>query len=243
VTVLAPNRTPEPAPAHPAALPIRPPAGPLEPSFRPADRNRGRDRPRALVLFSGGVDSTVALWWAQAEGFDTAALTFQYPGRPRGEENAARVLLRAAGNPRRIVLDLPFLRESDSPAHPPGYVPARNPLFYAIAFHVAASEGIEAIVGGHNAEDGERFPDAHRAFLDELGRVLAGGLARGVARGTGPRDAPYLTFPLVALSKREVVARGKRLGAPVEQAWSCYEDLDEPCGQCPACKSLPAAFA
>ena len=193
---------------------------------------------RALVLLSGGLDSTVALWWALDRGMEAVALSFRYPGRPRGEERAAREVATRAGLRLREA-DVPFLLEArDADPHrfaraPPGYVPSRNALFYAAACHHAQILGCEAIVGGHNAEDAACYPDASAAFFADLERLLLRGL--WVAPGAPP---PRLVMPLLGLTKDEVLALGERLGAPVERTWSCYEDGGAPCLACPACLRL-----
>lgn len=194
---------------------------------------------RALVLVSGGLDSTVALWWAQRQCAEVVPLTFHYPGRPRGEKKATRAIAGLAGL-RTLEAELPFLHEAaDVDASrkqarfaqaPPGYIPARNALFYAAACYQASVLGCEMVVGGHNAEDAARFPDASRAFFADLEALLHRGL------WSGPEvPPPRLVMPLLDLDRDGVVALGQRLGAPIEETWSCYEDGEGPCGACPAC--------
>ncbi len=202
---------------------------------------------RALVLTSGGLDSTVALWWARREGYDVAPLTFHYPGRPRGEKRATREIVALAGL-EAIEAELPFLHEaSDADAArrqsrfrgaPPGYIPARNALFYAAACYHANVLGCEAVVGGHNAEDAARFPDASRRFFADLESLLHRGLwtAPGV-------PAPRLEMPLLGLDRAGVLALGAELKAPIDATWSCYEDGEGPCGVCPACLQRGPASA
>lgn len=204
---------------------------------------------RTLVLVSGGLDSTVALWWARQEGRPLVPLTFHYPGRPRREVEAARALT-AELDLDLVEASLPFLEEAgDADARrrsrrfaqaPPGYIPARNALFYAAACYHAQVLGCASIVGGHNAEDASRYPDASQAFFDDLQSLLQRGL------WTGPGvPAPRLEMPLLRLLKEEVHALGERLGAPLHRTWSCYEDGDAPCGACPACarRALPPVRA
>lgn len=191
---------------------------------------------RALVLLSGGLDSAVAYWWALREGLDPVALSFHYPGRPRGEVEATRGLVRAAGRNDLIECELPFLQEAADGAPgafasaPPGYIPARNALFYAVAAHHAQILGCGLIVGGHNAEDAARYPDASASFFGDLEPLLRRGL--WIPPGG---EAPALRMPLIGLGREEVIALGGRLGAPLETTWSCYEDGAAPCGACPAC--------
>ncbi|HUR68641.1 MAG TPA: 7-cyano-7-deazaguanine synthase [Candidatus Thermoplasmatota archaeon] len=191
---------------------------------------------RALVLLSGGLDSTVALWWAAAEGYEPVALTLRYEGRPRGETRAARAILALRGDTEAHEVDLPFLREGADidrarfSGAPPGYVPFRNALFYSLACYHAQALDCCIVVGGHNAEDAALYPDASRRFFDDLQAVLDRGAWRG-----GDIVPPKLVMPLLALDKDAVHALGERLGAPMELSWSCYEDGETPCGACPAC--------
>ncbi|MEA3199016.1 MAG: 7-cyano-7-deazaguanine synthase [Thermoplasmata archaeon] len=194
---------------------------------------------RALVLVSGGLDSTVALWWARQACSEVVPLTFHYPGRPRGEKKATREIAALAGL-KPIEAELPFLHEAADvdasrkqarfAAAPPGYIPARNALFYAAACYQASVLGCEMVVGGHNAEDAARFPDASRAFFADLQALLH----RGLWSGPGV-PAPRLEMPLIGLDRDGVVTLGVGLGAPIDATWSCYEDGEGPCGACPAC--------
>ena len=195
---------------------------------------------RALVLVSGGLDSTVALWWAAQEGYEPVALTMQYPGRPRGEVRATREVLAQSPARESHEVDLPFLREAadlDARAGrsrfegaPAGYVPFRNAMFYAIACYHAQALGCCLVIGGHNRDDAQLFPDASSTFFDELQMVLDRGAWRG-----GDVVVPKLTMPLLGLDREEVLALGERLGAPLSRTWSCYEDGEGPCGACAAC--------
>lgn len=191
---------------------------------------------RALVLLSGGLDSTVALWWAAHEGYEPVALTFRYHGRPRGEARACKDIVAASPATEAHEVDLPFLKEANDidstrfAGAPPGYIPFRNALFYAAAsFHAQALDCC-IVVGGHNREDAALYPDAERKFFDELQGVLD----RGAWRGEEV-VVPKLVMPLIELDREAVLALGETLGAPVEITWSCYEDHEAPCGVCPAC--------
>lgn len=199
---------------------------------------------RALALLSGGLDSTVALWWALEESYDVQALTLDYFKRPPPEKEAAQRIAEEAGT-ELVEVELPWLRELEDPPHPlldnagledapEGYVPARNPILYAIAGHFAEILDADRIVGGHNGVDPERFPDASPDFFEDFASILGDSLV------TDP-DLEILQ-PLIGMDKAEVVKAGIELGAPLELCWSCYELGPEPCGECPSCRARTAAF-
>lgn len=200
---------------------------------------------RALVLLSGGLDSTVAIWWALEEGFDVRVLTFDYFKRPPPEKRATQQIADRA-DVELVEIALPWLRELEDPVHPlldnpdledapEGYVPARNAILYAIAAHVAEIVDAEAIVGGHNGVDPERFPDAAPSFFERFADLLSDSLAS--------HPQMQILQPLFGMDKAEVVRLGDQLGAPLELSWSCYEEGPEPCGKCPSCRLRGQAFA
>lgn len=200
---------------------------------------------RALVLLSGGLDSTVATWWALEEGYEVVGLTFHYFKRPPPEVEATRAIAEEAGI-ELVEVKLDWLRELEDPehplldndelaaTHPEGYVPARNAIFYANAAHHAEIVGAERVIGGHNGADPERFPDASSGFFEKLSELLDAGLVT--------RPGLEIEQPLLGRSKAEVVDAGRKLGAPLELCWSCYERGPEPCGSCPSCLTRADAF-
>lgn len=200
---------------------------------------------QALVLLSGGLDSTVATWWAIQQGYDVTALTFHYFKRPPPEIEATREVADRA-DVELVEVEMPWLRELEDPVHPlldnpeleatypEGYVPGRNAIFYAVAAHHAEILGAERIVGGHNGADPDRFPDAAPGFFEDLADLLDKGLVT--------RPGLSIEQPLLGASKDEVVERGLALGAPLEACWSCYERGPEPCGDCPSCEARAEAF-
>jgi 7-cyano-7-deazaguanine synthase len=202
--------------------------------------SRPKTMERAIVLVSGGIDSTVALWHALRQGWDIDALSFDYHLRPRQEVAATGRLLAAAGIDRHIRLPIPFLMELDDlrlagyrldhlASAPAAYIPARNMIFYSLAAHYAEVLEARWIVGGHNSGDVEGFPDTSAAFFDAFHSLCRRGV-RSYLR------APFEVIrPLAGMSKREVVRYGRRLGAPLELTWSCYWDGKSPCGTCPSC--------
>lgn len=196
---------------------------------------------RALVLVSGGLDSTVALWWAAGAGYEPVALTVHYPGRPRGELRAMAAIL--AASPAREVheVTLPFLQDAedldaragtrDFAGAPEGYIPFRNAILYSVACYHAQALRCGVVVGGHNRDDAQQYPDASARFFADLQSVLDRGAWR-----EGEVKAPALLMPLLALDREQVLVLGEALGAPLQATWSCHEDGEGPCGACPACR-------
>ncbi len=196
----------------------------------------------SLVLLSGGIDSAVALFWARREGGPLWALEFDYHQRARRERECAALLAEAAGA-TRIGVAVPFLREAQdlASAHlresPRGYIPARNLVFYSIAGYYAEWLGAHRIVGGHNREDADRFPDASRGFFEALAHLFSRALWSSGGR------ALKVALPLADKDKAQVLRLGLDLGVPLAQTWSCYEDAVAPCGTCPSCAERARAFA
>lgn len=207
----------------------------------------------SVALLSGGLDSTVALAAAMAEGGEAVlAITADY-GQMAAEREieAARRVASALGVPHRVV-PLPFLAEIargnpllDSRASLPEpsaaeieaggeatrasaaavWVPNRNGLLVAVAAAYAEGFGAGRIVTGFNREEAETFPDNSRAFLEAATASLA----------LSTRNAVRLESPTADLDKAAIVKLGRSLGAPLEHVWSCYRSRPAPCGRCESC--------
>lgn len=200
----------------------------------------------AIVLLSGGIDSAVALYWARHQGYRLWALEFEYHLRPRRERECSAALATPIGA-TRIPVAVPFLHEAQDLAEagmdaehldqsPRGYIPARNLVFYSIAGYYAEALRAGVIVGGHNQEDALRFPDAGHPFFDALGQLFSRSLWSPVGRSV------CIALPLAERNKAATVRLGLELGVPFASTWSCYEDVAEPCGQCPSCEERARAF-
>ena len=207
------------------------------------------ERP-AVVLLSGGLDSTTVLAIAREEGFTPYALSFRYGQRHAIELEAAMRVAKAFDVPRHEIatIDLrPFggsalTADIDVPKHesvdavaadiPITYVPARNTIF--LAFALGYAEVVEAvdIFLGVNALDYSGYPDCRPEFIsafEALGRLAT----RAGVEGKG------LTIhaPLMHMTKAQIVARGLSLGVDFGLTWSCYDPSSSgrPCGQCDSC--------
>ncbi len=205
---------------------------------------------RALVLLSGGIDSTTALYWARAQGWELFTLTIDYAQGSKTELPVAEPLSKLAGANQHFMVSLPFYKEiqdryapregGQSPAPVTGasaYVPARNLVFYGIAAAFAEALGAEYIVFGSNADDARELPDATPAFLEGMNRLIG----RGTRMGTLGRPAKIVN-PLILLSKAQALRKALELRVPLERTWSCYQDVTVPCGRCRGCISRRRAF-
>jgi len=220
--------------------------GPLSKSARPPDQ------PRAVVLLSGGLDSTTSLAIARRDGFLVTALSFDYGQRHKIELLRAKKIAKLAGVERHVVasiapesfggsaltdkrLEVPKNALAADPEKkiPITYVPARNTLFLAHALALAESIGAEAIYIGANALDYSGYPDCRPAFLRAFERAANLGTKAGV---TGERRF-RIVAPLLRMTKSGIIRLGLRLGVDFSLTSSCYDPSPRgrPCGSCDSC--------
>jgi 7-cyano-7-deazaguanine synthase len=212
---------------------------------------------RAVVLLSGGLDSTTCLAVARAEGLEAHCLSVDYGQRHRGELTRARHVARALGaaGHRVVKVDLSAFGGSAltdaAIAVPKGrsaramgrdipvtYVPARNTVMLSLALAHAEVIGAEQIFVGVNAIDYSGYPDCRPEFLRAFER-----LAR-VATKAGVSGRPLrIRAPLVRLSKAGIVRLGTKLQVPYELTMSCYDPVrGRACGRCDACQLRRKGF-
>jgi 7-cyano-7-deazaguanine synthase len=214
--------------------------------------------PADLVLFSGGLDSTVCLALAVREAAQSGAgmpvaVGFDYGQRHRTELERAAKIAAVLGLERIVIgldtrpwggsaltdsrIEVPV--GSRGPASiPVTYVPARNLIFLSVASAVAEARGLDRIFIGINAVDYSGYPDCRPEFVEAFKQAARLGLKRGVEGR--PVD---VVAPLVDLSKADIVRLGVELGAPLGLTWSCYQGGDRPCGECDACVLRARGFA
>jgi len=227
-----------------------------------SDRKRGARRPgkarRAVVLLSGGLDSSTCLAVARADGFELHALSVDYGQRHKGELRQARKVARALGaaDHRVVKVDLSAFGGSAltdaAIAVPKGrsakrmgadipvtYVPARNTVLLALALAHAETIGAEDVYVGVNAIDYSGYPDCRPEFLRAFER-----LAR-VATKAGVEGRPLrVRAPLLRLSKAGIVKLGTKLGVPYRLTLTCYDPIrGRACGRCDACQLRARGFA
>jgi 7-cyano-7-deazaguanine synthase len=205
---------------------------------------------RAVVLLSGGIDSTTTLAIAIAEGYEAYVLSFEYGQRHQIETEAARRVAdslgakerRTAGIDLRVFggsaltdnIDVPKKRSETEIAHgiPVTYIPARNTIF--LAYAVAWAEVIPAndIFLGVNAIDYSGYPDCRPEFIEAFQNVANLGTKAGV-EGRSFR----IHTPLIKFSKAEIIRKAVELGVDLSLTHSCYDPSPEglACGECDSC--------
>ena len=208
---------------------------------------------RAVVLLSGGLDSTTVLAAATAQGRDCYALTIQYGQRHAAELVAAQRIAKIyqVREQRMASVDLgqfggsaltdPTIPVPETPTDtiPLTYVPARNTVFLSLALAWAEVLEADEIHLGVNALDYSGYPDCRPAFIDAFTALANVATKRGIG-GQGVR----IETPLLQLSKAEIIALGVSLGVDYALTVSCYQATAEgfACGRCDACRLRRQGF-
>ncbi len=210
----------------------------------------------AIVLFSGGIDSTTALYWARERFAPLRTLVFAYGQRHGIEVAMARQASARLGiecdvveMPLRGLLSSALLADGRpiaaslaesrrEPGPPSTYVPFRNGIFLAIAAAYGESHGCRRLVTGFNSVDSPDYPDTSAAFV----RKMTAAVNEGSSAGKGGGRFRIHT-PLACLNKREIIALGLDLGADYSHSVSCYRGSEVPCLRCPSCDIRSRAFA
>ena len=207
--------------------------------------------PKAVVLLSGGLDSTTVLAIAKAQGYESYALSFRYGQRHAVELERARDVARHLGTAGHVVVDFDLrafggsalTADIDVPKDRPvsemssgipiTYVPARNTIFLSFALAWAETLGSSDIFVGVNALDYSGYPDCRPEYIAAF-EHLANLATRA---GVESRSRFRIHTPLIALSKADIIRRGRDLGVDFSLTWSCYapETDGRACGLCDAC--------
>ncbi|GAA3043180.1 7-cyano-7-deazaguanine synthase QueC [Pseudonocardia yunnanensis] len=205
----------------------------------------------AIVLLSGGLDSTTVLAIAKAQGFQPYALSFRYGQRHSIELDASRRIADAMGVAHHVVADIDLrafggsalTADIDVPKHnsaadlsddgvPVTYVPARNTIF--LSFALAYAETVEAsdIFIGVNALDYSGYPDCRPEYIAAFESLANLATRAGI---DGARTT--IQTPLISMSKAEIIRTGLDLGVDYSMTWSCYDPSAQStaCGQCDSC--------
>lgn len=209
-------------------------------------------KPRAVVLLSGGLDSTTALAIAKSEGFDVYALTFRYGQRHQAELAAAhRVAERLAvcehvvsdinlrifgGSALTSDIQVPKGRSAEdmSGGIPITYVPARNTIFLSFTLAWAEVLAAQDIFIGVNALDYSGYPDCRPEYIEAYERMANLATKAGVEG----KQRLQIHTPLISLTKAEIIKRGIALGVDYSLTVTCYDPSPsgEACGECGSCQ-------
>ena len=212
---------------------------------------------KAVVLLSGGLDSTTTLAIAHRQGFELYILSFDYGQRHQREVEAAGAVARHYGVRQQqtakidlrmfggsaLTSDVPVPRgramEAMSQEIPITYVPARNTVFLSFALAYAEVIGADDIFLGINAIDYSGYPDCRPEYLAAYEQMA------NLATKAAVQDGRHFHFhaPLLSMDKAEIIRTGTALGVPYELTWSCYEGGELACGTCDSCLLRLNGFA
>lgn len=199
----------------------------------------------AVVLMSGGLDSTVCVGLMVQEGYEVAGLHLNYGQRTQERElQAFKDVCDFYGIQRRLVIDTKHLQEIggssltdtaidvteadlNSTAIPNSYVPFRNANILAMATSWAEVLQADALTVGAVQEDSSGYPDCREEFFDAFQRTID--------TGTAMKKPLRILTPLLHLSKAQIVRTGQELAAPLHLSWSCYANSEVACGRCDSC--------
>lgn len=219
------------------------------------------ERKKAVLLLSGGLDSTTVLALATAEKYDVHALSFSYGQRHAGEIAAAKKIAAHYGVVQHVVaeidlrvfggsaltsdIEVPKDRAVDSANDVPvTYVPARNTIFLSFALAFAEVVGAHEIFIGVNALDYSGYPDCRPEFIaafEKMARLAT----RADADTSNGNEQISIRTPLIDMTKRKIIELGLSLGVDYSMTTSCYDPGTdgEACGHCDACQLRLRGFA
>jgi len=213
------------------------------------------DKPKAISILSGGLDSTVATAYFK-DKYEIHAITFNYGQRSADMEiKSSRAISEKLGIEHTVV-ELPWLKKLGKSALTSDisvpelkvdeldnkeicyeaarcvWVPGRNVVFTAIATSFAEAENAEKIIAGWDLEEAVTFPDNSKEFLNAFNSVLK----------IGTLECVQIEAPVIDMSKTEIVKLGTEINAPLDLSYSCYMGEEEPCSVCESCMRRMRAF-
>ena len=202
---------------------------------------------KAVVLLSGGIDSSTTLYIALKKGYDCFCLIFDYGQKHKKEIQYAKKIAKGAKCPYEIIhfqlpwkgtslldkkLSIPKNRTTQQIKKeiPSTYVPARNTIFLSFALSFAEAINAEVVFNGANAIDYSGYPDCRPEYFSALGKVACLGTKKGIEG----KNIKFLT-PLIKMTKSEIIKTGINLKVPYRLTWSCYQGGRKPCQKCDSC--------
>ena len=212
------------------------------------------DKKHALVLFSGGLDSTTVLLYALSKKYEIIALTINYKQRHCYEIEASKKIVKKYHNINHIIFDIDLSKiggsaltdnsidvpNKNTTGIPVTYVPARNTIFLSIAASFAEKYMIRDIFIGVNAIDYSGYPDCRPEFIKSYEEMI------NIGTKAGSEGLPFkIHAPLINLSKSEIITLGTTLSVDYKDTVSCYSlnEKGEACGECDSCSFRRQGFA
>lgn len=208
--------------------------------------NQKKKTDGALVLFSGGLDSTTCLYFAKQKHANLVVVSFDYSQRHKIEIQKAKKISSLLNIPHQIVKINPEIFQntslvdkklkvpknfSSSDKIPNTYVPGRNILFLSYATSIAEGLGLSDIYIGVNALDYSGYPDCRPDFIDAFQKAISLGTKSGEEKRT-----IKIQTPLLHLTKKDIVILAQKLKVPFSMTHSCYDPIKgKACGKCDSC--------
>lgn len=209
---------------------------------------------KAVVLLSGGLDSTTALYLAKSEGHEVYAISFDYGQKHSRELESARRVAEKVGVVSHQVVSLNLslwggssltdekmaIEDGDVDRNdiPMTYVPARNMVFLSVAASMAEAVGAQHIYIGVSQVDYSGYVDCRKVFIDAMENAINLGTVMSAERG----QKIEVHAPFINMTKADEIRLGEKLGVDFGLTWSCYRGGEKPCGTCDSCLLRAKAF-
>ena len=204
---------------------------------------------KALVVLSGGLDSTTALYWAKNEYDEVETITFNYGSKHNDIENDYAKKTCEKLGVKNTIIKLDFMNQyfksdllKSGGDIPEGYytaenmkstvVPFRNGIMLSIAAGFAESNDCDVLVLGNHSGDHAIYPDCRPEFIDGIGAAISAGTEKGIK----------IVSPFCNMSKTDIVKLGYKLGVDFSLTYSCYKGKEKHCGKCGTCTERIEAF-
>jgi 7-cyano-7-deazaguanine synthase len=204
---------------------------------------------KAVCLISGGLDSCVTAHIAKNEDYELYALSFNYGQRHKKEIESAKNIISSIKAKKHVIFDIDLSKFGGSSLTdntlepeknqnldeignkiPSTYVPARNTVFLSIALAFAEVMDADAIFIGATAMDYSGYPDCRSEYIKAFQKMTDLATKKGVEG-----KQIEVIAPLINMTKAEIIAKGLKLEAPLEETWSCYLGGKKACGKCDSC--------